>query len=126
MPVKITKPSFHLTYREYIGAQPSCIEGKPLGFIDRLQFCNLYKDPLRFVRKLLSCSPKDMLDIADSGAMVKNHRFVFSTTGPKFERQIFVSPELSRVAAVSYAGREVLDLELVDVYNKILFLECRM
>ena len=122
---KIIKPIFHLTYRTDINDPPKCIEGKPLGFIDRIQFYNLYNDPIKYVRKLLSCGPKSLKEIADSSSAVKNHRFVFSTLGPKFERQIFVSQELNYITSVSYVGHIVIDLELIDKNNKILFLESR-
>ena len=62
---KIIKPSFHLTYRTDTNDPPKCIEGKPLGFIDRAQFYNLYNDPIKYVRKLLSCGPKSLKEIAD-------------------------------------------------------------
>ena len=116
----------HLTYRTDLNTLPICIEGKALGFIDRVQFYNLYKDPVRYVRKILSCAPKTLNEIADSGNLIKNHRFVFSTVGKKLERQMFVSQELNYITAISRLDIKVIDLELIDMNNKILFLESRI
>ncbi len=119
---KTFKPTFYLTYRN---EQPTVLEGTPLGFIDRKQFYLLYNDPIKFVRKLLSCSPKTLDSIAAAGAAIKNHRFVFKTSGENCEKQLFVSQELNFITAVDIAKKKVVDLELIDLNNKPLYIECR-
>lgn len=98
-------------------------QGKPLGFINRQQFFHIYKDPIKFVRKVLSCPPKTLEDLEHNKLCVLNHRLLFSTTGKNMERQLFISAELKFMTAISAIGDQVLDFELIDVNNKIIYLE---
>lgn len=102
------------------------LEGRPLGLINRIQFFHLYNEPKKFVRKMLSCPQISLNDLADNTFDIKQHRFLFSTVDNKFVRRLFVSAELSHIASVNTIRSTVIDLELVDKNNRIIYIESKL
>ncbi|MBV5347482.1 hypothetical protein JZU46_04615 [bacterium] len=117
------KTAYYLIYKY---GDLKSIEGRPLGLIDRLQFYHLYNEPKKFVRKLLSCPQISLNDIADNKLDVKQCRFIFSTIDDRFVRRLFVSSELSHISTASTIRSTVVDLELVDKNNRIIYIESKL
>lgn len=104
----------------------NCVFGRPLGFIDRKQFYDLYTQPKRFVRKLLSLPTVTFEDIVESGSLVRGHRFIFGTTNEVFTKTLFVSAELSYITSIDISNPLVVDLEMIDKNRQILYLERKL
>lgn len=107
---------FSLTY--YVDDY-KIFNGKILGFIDRTQFYRLFKEPVKFARKIGSGDVKTLDSIADLKDF-KDHRLVFSTTVDG-ERHLLVTGEI--VDKCDFLIKNKMALSMVDSHNNFIYID---